>query len=116
MALTSQSGDPAHRSFIAYFLGAVVPLFARMRPESRGNWRSLPSRWLSVDDHSAATSNDIWDYKRCTCNSVESDSPTHTPHRANRFVVIRSSRAAFRKAASFTMTPPPVPKNISSGV
>jgi len=27
----------------------------RMRPESRGIWRALPSRWLSDDDHSAAS-------------------------------------------------------------
>ncbi len=70
----------------------------------------------STKRNTAAASHDILERARCNSNAPELASPTHTPHRAVRFALIRSSRADLRAAASFRVTSPPVPKNISSGV
>ena len=63
-----------------------------------------------------AASQDILDRGRCNSNAPELASRTHTPHRAVRFALIRSSRADVRAAESFCVTSPPVPKNTSFGV
>ena len=46
----------------------------------------------------AAASQDILDRGRCNCNAAELRSELHTPHRAARFTLIRSSLALIRAA------------------
>ena len=72
-----------------------------LRMYDRAFWVGLSKlwrKWSTTLVIVTAASQGILDRGRCNCNAAELRSELHTPHRAARFTLIRSSLALIRAA------------------